>query len=107
MSGRGLSWPVALVIVAAIAGVVALSAVSEDGAREQLPLLIAFIAPTITSLIAASKSDANGQGIAKIEKAVNGDLEPRVRAWVRDEVTQALRSYHAATAEDCAGPECR
>lgn len=62
--------------VAGIAGIVALTAVGGQGqANVLLPLLIGFLAPTITSLINGSKLD-------KLDGRLNGEMDARIRRAV-------------------------
>jgi TctA family transporter len=103
MGGRNSIWAVAVMVVAGVAGIVALAAVGDSEAATLLPLLIGFLAPTVTGLIAADKASANETTLKRVEGRLNGELDRRIS----EAVTRALTEYHGATREDCAGPECR
>lgn len=102
MRGAGMIWAVAVMVVAGVAGIVALAAVGDDQSATLLPLLIGFLAPTITSLIAADKASANQAALTRIDGRLNGELDARISAAVK----AALTDYHAATREDCDGEGC-
>lgn len=89
-------------VIAGIAGIVALAAVGDSEAATLLPLLIGFLAPTITSMVAADKADKNGMTLQRIDGRLNGELDSRIA----DAVKAALHEYHAATTADCVGAEC-
>ena len=95
-------WAVTLIVVASIAGIVALAAIGDKDAATLLPLLIGFLAPTVTALVAAQKAGENTQVLQKIDGRLNGELDRRISAAVQ----VALREYHAATTADCTGAEC-
>jgi len=103
MSGRGSVWAVAVMVVAGVAGIVALAAVGDSQAATLLPLLIGFLAPTVTGLIAADRASENSSTLKKIDGRLNGELDGRIS----EAVTRALREYHGATREDCAGGGCQ
>lgn len=95
-------WAVTLIVVASIAGIVALAAVGDKDAATLLPLMIGFLAPTITALVAAQKAGENSHVLQRIDGRLNGELDKRIG----DAVQKALREYHAATREDCEGDRC-
>lgn len=103
MRTRNSIWAVTIIIVASITGIVALAAVSNGDEEKLLPLLIGLIAPTIASLIAAEKADANNATLSRIDGRLNGELDNRIATAV----TQALHEYHAARKEDCENGDCR
>jgi len=102
MGGKGSIWAVAVMVCAGIAGIVALAAVGDSQAATLLPLLIGFLAPTITGLMAAEKAQANQAALTRIDGRLNGELDGRIS----QAVTAALHQYHTATREDCVGDEC-
>ncbi len=99
MNVRGSIWAVAVMVVAGVAGIVALAAVGDDQSATLLPLLIGFLAPTITGLIAMEKTEKATQTLTRIDGRLNGELDQRIAEAVR----VALTEYHAATREDCEG----
>ena len=103
MNARGSIWAVAVMVVAGVAGIVALAAVGDQQAATLLPLLIGFLAPTITGLMAAEKAGANETTLRRIDGRLNGELDTRIATAVK----AALHEYHAATADDCQGDGCR
>lgn len=102
MGGRGSIWAVAVMVVAGVAGIVALAAVGDSQAATLLPLLIGFLAPTVTGLISVDKATSNETTLRRIDGRLNGELDGRISQAVK----AALREYHAATAEDCTGDAC-
>jgi len=100
-SGQAI-WAVAVIVVASIAGIVALAAVGDKDAATLLPLLIGFLAPTVTALVAAQKAGENTQVLQKIDGRLNGQLDTRIE----EAVWKALHQYHAATQSDCNGTNC-
>lgn len=103
MNGKGGAiWAVTVIVVASIAGIVGLAAVGDKDAQVLLPLLIGFLAPTVTALVAASKASENTQVLQRIDGRLNGELDARIEAAV----AKALGVYHAATREDCTGDHC-
>lgn len=104
------SWATTVVIVAAIAGIVSLVAVSDAQAEKLLPYLIGFIGPTVAAIIAANKSQeavettkASAATLTRIDGRLNGELDSRIAEAVKS----ALREYHAATTGDCASGSCK
>lgn len=95
-------WAVAVIVVASIAGIVGLAAVGDKDAQVLLPLLIGFLAPTVTALVAAQKASDNSHVLQRIDGRLNGELDQRIG----DAVQKALREYHTATREDCTGDQC-
>lgn len=79
---KGNMWPISLMVVAGIAGVVGLAAVGESQAATLLPLLIGFMAPTITGIVGMHKTDANSHRLDKIDGRLNGELDARIEAAV-------------------------
>jgi hypothetical protein len=102
MKGSGAIWAVTTIVVASIAGIVALAAVGDKDAATLLPLLIGFLAPTIASLVAANKASENSAALTRIDGRLNGELDTRIE----QAVGAALTRYHAATREDCVGDNC-
>jgi len=102
MKSGGAIWAVTVIVVASIAGIVALAAVGDKDATVLLPLLIGFLAPTVTALVAAQKAGENTQVLNRIDGRLNGELDGRIG----DAVQKALREYHAATQADCNGTNC-
>jgi len=102
MSGKQTIWAVAVMVVAGVAGIVALAAVGDDQSATLLPLLIGFLAPTITGLVAADKASQNSSTLQRIDGRLNGELDARISAAV----ASALHEYHAAKASDCVGDSC-
>lgn len=96
-------WAVTVIVVASIAGIVALAAVGDKDAATLLPLMIGFLAPTLTALIAAQKAQENSATLTRIDGRLNGELDTRIATAVK----AALTDYHAATVEDCSGDNCR
>lgn len=94
-----LVWAVTTIVVASIAGIVALAAVGDKDATTLLPLLIGFLAPTVTALINTHKQDVANAKLERIDGRLNGELDKRIAAAV----AVALTEYHAAKAGDCAG----
>lgn len=92
MKGTGAIWAVTTIVVASIAGVVALAAVGDKDAATLLPLLIGFLAPTIASLVAASKAGENSTALRSIGQQLNGELDGRIEAAVK----AALEKYQCA-----------
>ena len=103
MNGKGGAiWAVTVIVVASIAGIVGLAAVGDKDAATLLPLLIGFLAPTITALVAASKAQENTNVLQRIDGRLNGELDQRIAEAVK----AALHQYHAATQDDCDGAAC-
>lgn len=102
MKAQHIIWPIVVMVVAGIAGIVALAAVGDSEAATLLPLLIGFLAPTVTSLIAADKTDKATATLTRIDGRLNGELDQRIGAAVK----AALSEYHAATADDCTAGTC-
>ena len=102
MRGGQAIWAVTVIVVASIAGVVALAAVGDKDAATLLPLLIGFLAPTIASLVAANKAGESAAVLSRIDGRLNGELDKRIE----DAVAKALGVYHAATREDCRDGQC-
>ena len=102
MKHGGTIWAVTVIVVASIAGIVALAAVGDKDAATLLPLMIGFLAPTLTALIAANKAAENSATLTRIDGRLNGELDKRISAAVK----AALTDYHAATADDCTGDHC-
>jgi len=102
MKGGGAIWAVTVIVVASIAGIVALAAVGDKDATVLLPLLIGFLAPTVTALVAAQKAGENTQVLQRIDGRLNGELDTRIE----HAVAKALGLYHAATQDDCNGTNC-
>ena len=98
----GTIWAIAVMVVAGVAGIVALAAVGDSQAATLLPLLIGFLAPTVTGIIAADKAAQNGTTLERIDGRLNGELDGRIASAVK----AALTEYHAATDEDCVGDHC-
>ena len=103
MKGGGTIWAITVMVVAGTAGVVGLAAVGDSEAAALLPLLIGFLAPTIASLVAASKAQDNTAALSRIDGRLNGELDTRIAAAVK----AALTDYHAAKSDDCAGDHCQ
>lgn len=83
------TWAVAVMVVAGTAGIVGLAAVGDKDAANLLPLLIGFLAPTITGLMAAQRSEAaakasdeNANRLEIIHGQLNGELDKRIEAAV-------------------------
>jgi hypothetical protein len=100
--GSGSIWAITVMVIAGVAGIVALTAVGDDEATILLPLLIGFLAPTVTGLIAADKAGQNSTQLKEINGRLNGELDRRIG----EAVTTALHEYHAATTDDCVGERC-
>jgi len=98
MRQSGAIWAVTTIVIASIAGIVALAAVGDKDASTLLPLLIGFLAPTIAAMVAANKSEQTAAGLTKIDHRLNGDLDKRIEAAVK----AALETYHCAKKEDVA-----
>lgn len=75
-------WAIAFMVAAGTAGVVALAAVGDREAATLLPLLIGFLAPTITGLVGMNKADANSAKLDKLDGRLNGELDARIEAAV-------------------------
>lgn len=75
-------WAVAFMIAAGTAGVVGLAAVGDNQAATLLPLLIGFLAPTITGLVNVSKQDDASKRLDSIDGRLNGELDSRIEAAV-------------------------
>lgn len=75
-------WAVAIMVVAGTAGVVGLAAVGDTQAATLLPLLIGFLAPTITGLVNVSKQDDASRRLDAIDGRLNGELDARIEAAV-------------------------
>lgn len=82
MKSPGTVWAVALMVVAGTAGVVGLAAVGDTQAATLLPLLIGFLAPTITGLVNVSKQDDATKRLDRIDGRLNGELDGRIEAAV-------------------------
>ena len=102
MRHNGTVWAVTTIVVASIAGIVGLAAVGDKDAATLLPLLIGFLAPTVTALINTQKAGEANAKLDRIDGRLNGELDARIEKAVQ----AALREYHAATADDCAGDSC-
>lgn len=89
-------WAVTVIVVASIVGIVSLAHIGDKDAQTLLPLLIGFLAPTIASLVAASKSEETKAGLTRIDSRLNGELDKRIQVAVKE----ALTTYHAAKKED-------
>lgn len=100
--GNGTIWAVALMVCVGTAGIVGLAAVGDKEAANLLPLLVGFLAPTITGIIAANKAQENSAALSRIDGRLNGELDRRIAEAVKT----ALRDYHAATSDDCTGDHC-
>lgn len=74
-------WAFAVMVVAGTAGIVGLAAVGDQQSATLLPLLVGFLAPTITSLL-------NGQKLDKIDGRLNGELDSRIEAAVQRAITK-------------------
>lgn len=79
---QGNIWAIAVMVVAGVAGVVALAAVGDREAATLLPLLIGFLAPTITGIVGMNKADANSAKLDKLDGRLNGELDARIEAAV-------------------------
>jgi len=95
VTGNQTIWAIAAMVIAGIAGIVALAAVGDTQAATLLPLLIGFLAPTITGMIAADKADKSATVLTRIDGRLNGELDGRIA----DAVKTALREYHAPSGD--------
>lgn len=95
-------WAVTIMVLAGVAGIVAMDLWASDAGEGNLPLLIGFLAPTIAGLLAASKASENTAALKSIDGRLNGELDQRIE----EAVWKALHTYHAATQDDCAGGRC-
>lgn len=102
MRGGSGIWAVTAMVVSGIAGIVVLAAVGDTEAANLLPLLIGFLAPTITGVLAAQKASENQAALTRIDGRLNGELDRRISEAVR----LALVDYHAAKDSDCTGADC-
>lgn len=82
MKSPGTIWAVAFMVAAGTAGVVGLAAVGDTQAATLLPLLIGFLAPTITGLVNVSKQDDATKRLDRIDGRLNGELDSRIEAAV-------------------------
>lgn len=75
-------WAIAIMVVAGTAGMVGLTAFGDSEATILLPLLIGFLAPTITGLVNVSKQDDATRRLDSIDGRLNGELDARIEAAV-------------------------
>lgn len=95
-------WAVTVMVLAGVAGIVAIDLWAADSGEGNLPLLIGFLAPTIAGLLAATKASENSAALKSIDGRLNGELDRRIE----DAVAKALHTYHAAKDADCHGEGC-
>jgi TctA family transporter len=81
-------WAIAFMVAAGTAGVVALAAVGDNQAEILLPLLIGFLAPTVTGLVGMSKTEDATKRLDSIDGRLNGDLDARIEAAVERAVSR-------------------
>lgn len=83
MNKQGSSiWAVSFIVIAGIAGIVALAAIGDKEAAALLPLLIGFLAPTVTSLISAQRAGESNVKLDRIDHRLNGELDGRLEAAI-------------------------
>lgn len=75
-------WALTFMVCAATAGIVGLAAVGDTEAATLLPLMIGFLAPTITGIITVSKADVTTEKLNQIDGRLNGDLDARIESAV-------------------------
>lgn len=81
-TSNGTVWAVATIVIAGIVGIVALAFVGDKEAAALLPLLIGFLAPTVTSLVSAQRAGENSTKLDKIDSRLNGELDSRIEAAI-------------------------
>ena len=78
----GTIWAVSAIVISGVVGIVALAAIGDKEAATLLPLLIGFLAPTVTSLVSAQRAGDNSAKLDKIDSRLNGELDARLEAAI-------------------------
>lgn len=94
MNQRYNAWPVAVMVIAAVAGVVGVVAVGDDQSSVLLPILVGFLAPTIASVVNLNRTDETNKRLTNIDGRLNGDLDQRIEAAVERALSKWTSPKH-------------
>lgn len=98
MKSSSSTWAVTFVIVVALAAIVGLEALSDQDIEPMLLVLFAFLTPQIAALL---KQDSANQKLDGIQHSLNGELDPRVRSIVREELSELRKMIEDMKQEIC------